>query len=56
MKSVYLIFLMIPFAIVLIGLKSFDKYWITEKHKGYSLQYTSIDKKNSKEYNKIVQN
>lgn len=33
-----------------------DNKWITEKQKGYTLLYTSIDKSDGKEYKKLIEN
>lgn len=38
------------------GWKTFEEYWITEKHNGYNLVYTSADLKNASEYKKLIDN
>ncbi len=55
MKSNHLLLLIGFSGIFLSGWKIFEKNWITEKHNGYNLFYASIDKKNIKEYNKLVE-
>jgi hypothetical protein len=42
--------------ILLSSWKPFDKSWISEKHNNYTLLFTSIDRKNIKEYNRLVEN
>jgi hypothetical protein len=56
MKAKYSIFLILSSALLFISWKTFQNIWLTEKHKGYTLFYTSIDKQNKKEYNKFVEN
>jgi len=55
MKSIQLLIIMF-FALFFIGWKSLENHWITEKHKGYKLLYQTSDKKNKKEFNKLVEN
>jgi len=56
MKLKLFLILILFSTISLISWKAFGKNWITEKHKGYNLSYTSIDKKNKKDYIKLVEN
>lgn len=43
-------------ALSFISWKTLNNPWQTEKHKGYDLYYTTADKQNIKEYNKLVEN
>jgi hypothetical protein len=43
-------------ALLFVGWKNIDQEWLTEKRKGYTLMYTSGDKKNTKEYRKLIEN
>lgn len=42
--------------LLFVGWKTFDDYWISDKHNGYNLVYTSADIKNSNEYKKLIDN
>lgn len=55
MKSKQL-FLTAFFVLIFISWKLSDNNWITETHNGYILYYKTIDKKNIKEYDRLVEN
>ena len=54
MKINHSIILLASSMLLFINWKNVDKHWIAEKHKGYILWYTSIDKGNKKEYNEYI--
>jgi len=56
MKPNYFFLFILPLAFLFISWKIFESNWIAEKHKGYTLMYTSIDKSNKKEYRKFIEN
>jgi hypothetical protein len=56
MKVKYSGVLILFIALLFISWNTFQDNWITEKHNGYSLFYTSSDKPNKKEYNKLIEN
>ncbi len=43
-------------ALFLTSGKAFEEKWIKEKHKGYNLFYTAVDKNNNKAYKELVDN
>jgi hypothetical protein len=43
-------------SLLFISWKNVDTNWIAEKQKGYTLSYPSTDKKNIKEYKKLIEN
>ncbi len=55
MKVKYALILLVT-SLLFIGWTTSDTNWISEKHKGYTLLYTSIDKSNNKEYNQLIEN
>src|SRR5688572_20552962 len=55
MKSKHLLIMMLFSVLLFVSWKAIDQEWLTEKRKGYVLMYTSSDKKNSKEYQKLVE-
>ena len=54
MKINHSIILLASSMLLFINWKNVDQHWIAEKHKGYILWYTSIDKGNKKEYNEYI--
>jgi hypothetical protein len=54
MKKMHVISLLVFSVLLFVCWKNADKHWISEKHKGYTLMYTSIDKRNKKEYNQFI--
>jgi hypothetical protein len=56
MRSRYLILLTIVSVLLFISWITPGEKWLTEKHKGYTLLYSSEDKMNIKEYNKLIKN
>jgi hypothetical protein len=56
MKPNYFFLFILSSAFLFISWKIFEKNWIAEKQKGYTLMYTSIDKSNKKEYRKFIDN
>jgi hypothetical protein len=55
MKSKHLIFLVITIVLFNIGWIPAEMNWLSEKNKGYTLVYTSIDKNNLKDYKKLIE-
>lgn len=55
MKSKNLMITVLFLSLLFIGWKAFDQEWLTERRKGYTLKYTSSDKKNKKEYRKLIE-
>ncbi|ESU30030.1 hypothetical protein FLJC2902T_05210 [Flavobacterium limnosediminis JC2902] len=55
MKSKHVLIPMLFFALLFVGWKTIDQEWLSENKKGYTLKYTSNDKKNIKEYRKLVE-
>jgi hypothetical protein len=56
MKLMRFRFLMVLLVTSQFGWTTIDENWIIEKHEGYSLWFTSADKKDREEYVKLVQN
>ena len=56
MKSKHLLLIAVFSATTYISWKPVDTNWITEKHKGFNLLYTSSDQNNKEEYLKFVEN
>ena len=56
MKKMLSLILFTSAILLLTGWKNVGNGWIAEKHKGYTLLYTSIDKGNKKEYNEFIAN
>src|SRR5882672_6986684 len=56
MKQAHLQFLVIFSVIALALQQTTSNEWITEKHKGYNLLYTAVDRQNKDEYNKLIEN
>jgi len=56
MKSKKLTLFLIASSLMLIGWSLPNNYWLTEKHSGYTLMYTSNDNNNIKDYNLLVEN
>ncbi len=56
MKLNHIIYLAISTAILSIACNDADKQWLTEKHKRYSLSYTSKEKANIKDYVVLIDN
>lgn len=55
MQQKYLLIFLFS-AIINTGFKTPESYWAKEKHKDYSLFYTSTDRYNKKEYIKLIEN
>jgi hypothetical protein len=55
MKQSNLIIFIVSSVLLFISWKAFDRNWIKEKHKYYTLWYTSIDKMNTKKYNELIE-
>lgn len=56
MKSEKLLRIAVLLGLTLISWKTLDDKWIIEKHQGFNILYKSIDKKNLKEYEKLIEN
>jgi hypothetical protein len=56
MQKIHLFSTLVFSATIVTNWKAFDNSWIAEKHEGYNLIYTSADKGNIKEYNKLIEN
>ena len=56
MRSNQILFLGMSSILFLISWVAPDKTWLVDKHNGYTVMYTSIDKINIKDYNKLVEN
>lgn len=56
MKKNHPIILLAASVLLFISWKNADGDWLTKKHKGYTLFYTSIDKDNKKEYHALIAN
>ena len=54
MKTIFVQLCILFSATALISTKLIDDSWITEKHKGYNLVYTTADKNDVSAYNKLV--
>ena len=53
-KKILLIFLFL--FLIIISWKTIDNNWIVEKHQGFNILYKNTDKKNIKEYEKLIKN
>ncbi|ESU24149.1 hypothetical protein FEDK69T_05830 [Flavobacterium enshiense DK69] len=56
MRSKNLIITVLFSSLLFVGWKAIDQEWLSEKRKGYTLKYTSSDKKNKKEYRQLIEN
>ncbi|HSD13873.1 MAG TPA: hypothetical protein VLB74_04430 [Flavobacterium sp.] len=56
MKSKHIIFSILFSSLLFMGWKTINQEWLTEIRKGYTLKYTPSDKKNKKEYRKLIEN
>lgn len=52
-RKYFILFIIVGTFLLFVNWATVGNNWITVKQKGYSLSYTSIDKKNKKEYNKL---
>ena len=54
MKVKYSTLIIVTLSLLFISWKTFQNNWLTERNKGYTLFYTSVDKQNKTEYNKLI--
>ena len=55
-KSNIVSFCIFTILLSVFGWKTIENNWITDKHNGYNLNYTSADIKNANEYKKLIDN